>query len=78
MDLENKAVVSNDGIRYIVIDYVEHKGRIFAYLQNSDDETDTKFVELIGDEIDDIVPEYFEGVVMPLFVEKFKGYQKEE
>ena len=78
MDLENKAVVSEEGIRYIVVDHVEHKGRYFAYLQNSDDETDTKFVELIGDEICDIVPEYFEGVVMPLFVEKFKEYQKQE
>ena len=78
MDLENKAVVSEDGTRYIVIEYVEHKGRYFAYLQNSDDEKDTKFVELIGEEISDIVPEYFEGVVMPLFVEKFKNYQKQE
>lgn len=73
MDLENKVIVTDEGTRYLIIETVEYENRKFAYLANDKNELETMFVEITdnGISIKTIVPEFFEGIIFPLFQEKF-------
>lgn len=73
MDLENKVIVTDEGTRYLIIETVEYENRKFAYLVNDKNELETMFVEIAdnGNSVKTIVPEFFEGIIFPLFQEKF-------
>lgn len=73
MILENKVIITDDKKRYLLIETVEYENRIFAYLVNDKNELETMFVEITDNasSIKTIVPEFFEGIIFPLFQQKF-------
>jgi len=73
MILENNVIITESKKRYLIIETVEYETRIFAFLVNDKNDLDTMFVEILdeGKLIKTIVPEFFEGIIYPLFNEKF-------
>ena len=69
--MNNKDVVVIDNKRFLIIEKVEYKNSIYAYLINSNDEKDTMFVELKENAIKEIPKELLLTEVYPLFVNKF-------
>lgn len=78
MELQDKVFIDKDNKRYIVIEKVTFDDRYFAFLMNSDNEQDSKFVEVIIDHNQPILKQVdrslFKLSIFPLFLEKFQNY----
>ena len=72
MDYTNKKITFDDGKSYVVIEQVNLDESIYLYIANIDDEDDTSFIEIKGNDILRIDPELFNDKVFPLFKEKLK------
>lgn len=72
MDYTNKTLTLNDGIDYIVVEQVDFEDKTYLYIVNSEDEDDTRFIQINGGNILDINPELFREKIFPLFKEKFE------
>ncbi len=70
MNLDDKVLVLNDK-KYLVIEDVEYENKKYLYLVNDNDEKDTTFVELEGNNLYTIDPDLFLSKILPLFEKKF-------
>jgi hypothetical protein len=70
MDYNNKKISLDDGKTYIVIEQVNIDENVYLYIANSENEEDTSFIEIRGNEILSIDPDIFNEKVFPLFKEK--------
>ena len=77
MNLENKVIEAENGKNYLIIITVTYEERVFGYLVNKEDETDTLFMELCEDSIKPIVPEFFEEFILPLFLKEIQKINKD-
>ena len=75
MDLNNK-VLTIDEKEYLVISNIEHNGKQYVYLVNSDDEHDAKYREVVreGEDIflEEIDANLFRNEIFALFAKDFR------
>lgn len=73
MTLKDNVIITESKKRFLIIETVEYENRKFAFLVNDKNNLDTMFIEILDDgkSIKTIVPEFFEGIIYPLFNEKF-------
>lgn len=72
MDYTNKKFTLDDGKTYLVIEQVDYDNHTYLYITNSDDDKDTKFIEVKDDSILPIDPELFESKIFSMFMDKFR------
>jgi len=76
MSIEDKVLTVNNK-DYIVIETVQFEGRIYAYLVNNANVSDSIFKEIVVDndmKLLSIEKTLFSEKIYPLFLEKFKNY----
>ena len=72
MDYTNKVFDLDNGKSYLVIEQVDYDNKIYLYIVNSNNESDTKFVELIDGNLIPIESTLFDNTIFPLFMDKLK------
>lgn len=72
MDYTNKKFTLDDGKTYLVIEQVDYDNHTYLYIANSDDDKDTKFIEVKDNSILPIDPELFESKIFSMFMDKFR------
>ena len=74
MELDDKVFTLDNNEEYMVIEHIEFEGRIYLYLENTLDQQDTLFRELVinNDNVKliNIDPNLFENKIFDLFKEK--------
>ena len=75
MDLSNK-VLTIEGKEYLVISNIEHNGKEYVYLSNKDDDSDTKYREVVKEDgemfLQEIDNELFKNKIFELFAKDFQ------
>lgn len=69
MNLENKVILLQDK-EYLVVMHKQVEDGLFAYLVNKNDEDDTRFIEVDGDQVYPVNDIYLVNTVIPAFFEK--------
>lgn len=67
MNYDDKTITMSNGKKYLTIEQVNYKNKIYLYLVNSEDDSDSVFVEIENDKLSQIDPILFEKEILPLF-----------
>lgn len=70
MNYDDKTITMSNGKKYLTIEQVNYKNKIYLYLVNSEDDSDSVFVEIENDKLSQIDPILFEKEILPLFLDK--------
>ena len=74
MELDDKVFTLDNNKEYMVIEHIEFEGKIYLYLENTLDQQDTLFRELVTNndniKLISIDPNLFENKIFDLFKEK--------
>ena len=75
MNLDDKVLTLDNNNEYMVIEHVEYEGKTYLYLENTLDQQDTLFRELVMTDgnikLINIDPNLFDDKIFDLFKEKF-------
>ncbi len=75
MNLDDKVLTLDNNNEYMVIEHVEYEGKTYLYLENTLNQQDTLFRELVMTDgnikLINIDPNLFDDKIFDLFKEKF-------